>query len=123
MLAETTGTVLIVDDEPVIRRMLEATLQSAGYRVIQATDGLQALEMMKYLSADLVVTDLVMPVQEGIETIRLLRRDFPRVKILAITGGLIGGLLSMARALGADAALPKPIQPDEFLAVVRKLLS
>ncbi len=116
------ATILVVDDEAVVRRVLVATLESAGYKTLEAGDGREAIDLLNRTPAALVVTDLIMPGQEGIETIRQLKRDFPRVKVIAISGVLLGGILQMASALGADAALAKPINRDEFLTVVRDVL-
>ena len=114
--------VLIVDDEDGIRAFLRATLEAAGYEVHEAADGKQAIRQMRSVSADLVVTDLVMPEQEGIATIRQLRRDHPHVGIIAISGANGGQYLGMARPLGADAALPKPLEAGALLSEAKRVL-
>lgn len=72
---------------------------------------------------DLVIMDLAMPVQEGIETIRTLRRLRPQLKILAMSGVFAGPLMDVAEILGAQASLTKPIQPDELLKAVARVLA
>jgi CheY-like chemotaxis protein len=116
------GKVLVVDDEPGIRRFLRSVLERAGYKVWEAADGRQALQSARAADLDLVLTDLVMPEQEGIETIRILRRDLPELKIIAISGAFGGEFLKVAEKLGADAVLRKPIDPSLLLARLREVL-
>jgi two-component system, cell cycle sensor histidine kinase and response regulator CckA len=71
---------------------------------------------------DLVFTDLVMPVQEGLETIRALRREFPEIRIVAMSGAFGGDILRVAEHVGALATLRKPADPPEVLRVVRQAL-
>lgn len=120
---DSRATILIVDDEAGLRRMIGTALKSAGYRVLEAGDGREAIDLLGRTSVDLVLTDLIMPGQEGIETIRELRRNFPEVKIIAISGAVLGGLLRMAQILGADAALAKPVDFEELVTTVREVLS
>ncbi|MDP2998502.1 MAG: response regulator, partial [Bryobacterales bacterium] len=103
------GRILVADDEAGVRGSLRATLEQGGYEVIEAEDGKQALRRAREGGVDLVITDLVMPEQEGIETIRALRKEIPDIGIIAISGKLEGPYLKMATVLGADAALAKPL--------------
>ncbi len=114
-------TVLVVDDEPGVRDYLEHTLCSAGYHVVTAGDGRAALEIASRLPIDILVTDLVMPEQEGIETIQLFRRRHPTVKIIAMSGAFAGEFLGMAAMLGASATLLKPFAPDALINVVQRV--
>ncbi len=117
-------TILVVDDEDSIRVLFRELLTAAGYRVLVASDGRQACDMLHQgLHLDLVITDLVMPNQEGIETIRAIRQQFPHVRILAISGAFGGKFLRMAKLLGADAILTKPIPPDQLCSTVAELLA
>lgn len=70
----------------------------------------------------MLITDLVMPGQEGIETIRTARREWPQLRIVAISGAFFGQFLRTAEVLGAKAVLQKPIRPDELLKAVREVL-
>lgn len=118
------GTVLVVDDEAGIRSLVRGILQSAGYEVLNAENGKLAMREAGGRGVDLVITDVVMPEQEGIKTIQLLRKQRPNLKIIAMSGAAAGGLyLDMAKKLGAHATLAKPITPDELLATVRRILS
>jgi CheY-like chemotaxis protein len=115
--------ILVVDDEPAIRSLLGTILAGAGYQVIQAADGKCALKHLETTEVDLVIMDLVMPEQDGLETIRILQKKRPRVKIIAISGKFDGAFLRTAELLGAHASLPKPIRPDELLDTVRRVLA
>ena len=115
-------TILVVDDEPLVRYTLEAALRQNGYQVLQAGDGDEALDVLAAARVDLVLTDLVMPRREGIETIIEIRRRFPRVKVIALSGVFGGIYLQMARQLGADAALSKPVRGDVLRHTVGALL-
>jgi CheY-like chemotaxis protein len=120
--------ILVVDDEPAIRLLMRRTLTSAGYEVDEAPDGAAALEIYSREPSTLVVTDLVMPGKEGLETIIELRRRDPAVRIIAISGGGEGqrGLeqyLKTARLLGAIRVLQKPFSPQELLDAVAEVLA
>ena len=104
-----SGTILVVDDDAAIRSLFHKILARAGYRVMEAADGAQALAAMSEGGVDLVITDLVMPEKEGIETIVEIRKSYPQVKIAAVSGAFGGKYLEAASLLGADAALAKPV--------------
>jgi CheY-like chemotaxis protein len=117
--------VLIIDDDKDLRRTLRRLLERAGHRTEEAADGGQGLVLFRDRSFDLVVTDLIMPEKEGIETIMELREESPDVRILAVSGGLSmdkEGVLEDAEALGADASLAKPFGVEEFIRTVESLL-
>jgi two-component system cell cycle sensor histidine kinase/response regulator CckA len=114
--------VLLVDDEPGVRSFLRSVLEPEGYELKEAADGEQALKMLRTWTADLVITDLVMPEKEGLETIQILRLDYPKVRILAISGAGGGSYLSVAKHLGAHGVLAKPVNPEALRAKVRDLL-
>ena len=117
--------ILLVDDNESFRRSLGVVLQRAGYEVQSAADGSAALELYHQQPTDLVITDLIMPGKEGLETIVELRRLEPQLKIVAISGGgrmAPEDYLPMARHLGAAATLVKPFSPQEMLELVAKLL-
>ena len=119
------ATVLVIDDSAEMRRMLLSMLDSAGHHPYAAVDGVEGVALYARYRPDLVITDILMPNMEGIETIRELRRISPAVKILAISGsGGYGGpnYLAAARELGADEVLTKPVRAVEFYAVVNRML-
>ena len=115
-------SVLVVDDDAAIRAVLRQMLEFGGFRVSEAGDGHEANALLAVEPFDLVLVDLIMPEQEGLETITGLRRNYPALKIIAISGAFGGGFLEMARYLGADLALPKPISRSDLLAAVGGLL-
>jgi CheY-like chemotaxis protein len=112
-------SILIVDDYDLIRTSLRRILQDAGYEVFEASDGRQAIIQMRENAADLVITDLIMPEQGGLETIRSLRSERPDLKIIAMSGGQC---LAVAERMGADRTLPKPLHAETVLEAVRELL-
>jgi len=118
--------ILVVDDEPDLRRLVREWLTDAAHIVVEAANGDEGLRVLQTEGADLVIIDLVMPDKEGIETIREMRQAFPALKIIAISGKggeKQGKYLGAAEALGADVALAKPFSRDEMVAVVERLLS
>lgn len=118
--------ILAIDDEENILDLLTLMLEGAGHHVATATDGHAGLRRARAEAFDLVITDIIMPVGEGIETIRELRQAAATLPILAISGGARFGKLDMlqiARKLGADASLAKPFHRDELLRAVETLLN
>ena len=118
--------VLVIDDNPEICSILQEALEDAGYDVIVAGNGRAGVERYLEGGVDLVITDIFMPEQDGIETILELRRANPDVKIIAMSGG--GSVrdftyLPAARQLGAVHSMAKPFDVHEVLATVRQLLS
>jgi CheY-like chemotaxis protein len=119
---EGTARILIVDDDAGVRQVLRSMLVPAGYHVEVAVNGREAVERLREETFDLVITDLVMPEQEGIETIKILRRDFPGVKIIAISGAFGGDYLRIAGYLGAHRTLAKPVRMDTVIRAVEETL-
>ncbi|HEY0837615.1 MAG TPA: response regulator [Azospirillum sp.] len=110
--------VLVIDDEDIVRLTLCQMLEAAGYEVTEASDGRKGVAMQAGDPADIVLTDILMPGQEGIETIVQLRQLTPGVKVIAISGGARVNnvdLLEVARAMGADAVLAKPFTMRELI--------
>ena len=113
--------VLIIDDDNLVRATLARTLLQAGHEVIEAANGNEGLLKFDGRTIDLVITDILMPEKEGLETIRELRRSNAEVKIIAISGGdRVNNLsyLSMAAAFGADDTLAKPYRLADLLAKI-----
>lgn len=115
----------MIDDDDEVRRTLVRMLESAGNEVHQAADGETGISVCNEVEPELVISDILMPEKEGIETIRDLKRSHPTLKIIAISGGGQSGsmdFLEMARALGADEALQKPFRRAELLDAIQRLL-
>jgi two-component system, chemotaxis family, chemotaxis protein CheY len=118
--------ILLVDDDSAFRKMLRLTLQRMGYEITEACDGKQALGLYKQLPVDAVLTDLIMPEKEGLETITELHRIDPNVRIVAMSGGgrlNAKDILSVARAMGADHVLAKPFSDEELVTALNSALA
>ena len=115
-------TIVVADDEPGVRSFLSKILTGAGYQVLEANNGREAVRQVEASGAELMITDLAMPEQEGIETIRALHRARPQLKIIAISGQFAGSLLHATERLGAQASIAKPIHADELLQVVARVM-
>ncbi len=111
--------ILVIDDSPTVREMVRATLESEGHEVVQAIDGRAGVEAQRRLGCDAVITDLIMPEQEGLQTIRELRRAWPELPIVAVSGGSAvldkDDLLFAARTFGAARTLAKPFTARDLL--------
>ena len=117
--------ILIIDDEPQIRSMLRLMLERDGYEVVEAPDGIEGIRVHRQNPADLIITDLIMPHKDGIGMIIDLKKEFPDVKIIAMSGGGLNkpeGYLKGAKKLGAVCTLTKPIDREEMLRAVRNTL-
>ena len=115
--------IVVIDDDPEMRSVLEETLLSAGHDVFTADEGRLGLAFSRTAPVDLLITDLVMPGMEGMETIRKFRREFPGVPIIAISGNPnLGNVLDTAIRLGAVKTLAKPFQGAELLELVSSVL-
>lgn len=117
--------ILVVDDDDAVRRAIRQALEMHGHEVADAADGVGAVERFRERDADLVITDIVMPDFEGVETIMEIRALSGSVKILAISGGgshNADGLLRSAVVVGADRSLEKPFTVRQLMAAVDDLL-
>ena len=117
--------IIIIDDDALIRRMVNRVLTGSGYQVLEAENGCDGMAVIHEQKPDLIITDLMMPEKEGIETVRELQMDSCKVPILVISGSDLDNramYLNMAKKFGADATLKKPFRPAELLEAVAKLL-
>jgi len=117
--------ILIVDDEDLVRWTARQILELSGHEVGEANNGRQGVQMCRQMTPDLVITDIIMPEQEGIETITQLRAEWPTLKIIAISGGgRVGNMdfLDIAGQMGADRILAKPFEFDDLMTVVDEVL-
>lgn len=112
---------LVVDDEAQVRSFLVSVLEAEGYTVLEAADGREAQARCQEYAVDLVITDLVMPDQEGLETIHTLGRQSPDIPVIAISGAFGGAYLQLAKKLGAQAVFRKPFQAEAILSEVHRL--
>ncbi len=118
--------ILVVDDESDIRTLVSRILKQAGHDVFEAAEGNEAVSLFRKHLPDLLITDIIMPEKEGLETISELRRDFPNIRIVAISGGGKSldreACLQFAKSLGANRALAKPFSKQELLDAVQDVL-
>lgn len=116
--------ILLVDDDADFRLMLKAALELAGYPVNIARDGREARSVQRSAPADILITDIFMPESDGFEVIEAFRKEFPRTRIIAISGGtrvMKTDYLAAAGLIGVDAALQKPFDVEELLGLLRKI--
>ena len=117
--------ILVIEDEDEIRTMLCQVLEGEGYDVEEASDGMEGVELYRNKPADLIITDMIMPKKEGMETIMDLKLEFPNVKIIAISGGGRVGpepYLEVAEGLGAERVFTKPFRIPELIEAIQNIL-
>jgi DNA-binding response OmpR family regulator len=117
--------ILVIDDEPSILLMIKKMLEKAGHDVDMALNGKEGMQIFENNKADLLITDIIMPEKEGLETIVEMRKKYPDLKIIAISGGgriSADGYLPGAKLLGANMVFQKPLIQKEFLEAVSFLL-
>lgn len=120
------ASILIIEDDESIRPLISAVLAKSGHSVREAVNGLEGVRLYREAPADLVITDIVMPDQEGLATIIELRRINPSVRIIAMSGGFAFDpklYLHMASRFGADRVLSKPFQFGELVETVNAVLA
>jgi CheY-like chemotaxis protein len=118
-----SGRVLIVDDARAIRTVLRRVLESAGYEVMDTADADGALDILQRNPVDVVLTDVQMPGRSGVELARLVVREFPGIKVIAMSGFEDSHLSRLPAELGIDAALTKPMHPDALIGAVREAMA
>jgi CheY-like chemotaxis protein len=117
--------ILVIDDNKDLRELMRVLLEQAGYAVELAEDGQDGFAAQRARPADIVITDIFMPNQDGIETVAQFRKEYPELKLVVMSGDSKLGKQSAhfltARVMGAHAVLSKPFDEDELLRVVRDL--
>jgi two-component system response regulator (stage 0 sporulation protein F) len=117
------ASILVIDDNEPVRGFLRVVLEAQGHTVTEAGQGRMAVQLLRQSPVDLVLSDIYMPDCDGLEVIMTLRREFPLIKIVAMSGGSGDrNLLVVARQLGAHDVLEKPIDIDHLLESVRGVL-
>lgn len=118
--------ILLIEDDPRLRVTLARMLESEGYQVVQAEEGSEGMRLFASEKPSLVVTDLIMPGKEGMETILTLRAKNPDLKIIAMSGGGLvraAEYLPVAKAAGADLTLEKPFSIKKLIEAIQDLLA
>nr|MBF0221913.1 response regulator [Desulfobulbaceae bacterium] len=117
--------ILVIDDDPWIVKIFRQILETEGHTVDTAGDGQEGIEIFRNHQADLIITDMVMPVKDGLRTIIELEKEFQNVKVIAISGGGIiepDRYLSLAESIGTKKTLTKPIKKEDLLRAVNDVL-
>jgi DNA-binding response OmpR family regulator len=117
--------ILVVDDDALVRETITLALQNARHVALEAGDGQQALDVLGRETVDLVICDILMPEIDGIGLILAIRKQYPDLGVLCISGGGRNarmGYLFMAEKLGAHMILPKPFTPKQLLAATEEVL-
>jgi two-component system, chemotaxis family, chemotaxis protein CheY len=118
--------IIVIDDNDAVRLTMRRTLERAGHEVLEASDGEAGLKLLAETGAPLVITDIFMPGQDGIVTVRRIRKEFPGVRVIAVSGGDATGRMDLrkdAELLGAERTLRKPFAPAELVRAVQETLS
>jgi CheY-like chemotaxis protein len=118
--------ILLIDDDRAIRTVVRRMLEGARHEVLEASEGEAGMRLLAEHRPDLVITDLFMPGQDGIVTVRRIRKEFPGVKVIVVSGGDSTGRLDLRReaeVLGAIASLRKPFAAADLLRVIRETLA
>jgi len=112
--------ILVIDDDRIFRDTVSAVLKQAGFRIMGAVNGNEGLQICSENEIDIVITDIVMPDKEGIETIVELRNKYPEIKIIAMSG-YPDLYLDSAITFGADRIIKKPFRNSEIISIVKEL--
>ena len=128
--------IIVIDDEKDVRDVLKEVLDRAGFDVEGAANGDDGLELLRSKGADVVITDIIMPGKNGVETVQDIRKNFPNTRVIVISGGgnvtpleyepsaiKTSAYLASATAAGADVTLTKPFDRREILEAVSQLLA
>src|SRR5438105_15690284 len=117
--------IIVIDDQEPIRRIARRALEQEGHEVLDASEGEMGMHLLEQHAADLVITDIFMPGQDGIVTLRQIRKRFPAIKVIVISGGDSSGMLDLrqdAELLGAVKSLQKPFNAREIMDLVKSVL-
>jgi DNA-binding response OmpR family regulator len=118
--------ICVIDDDASVRRTICTQLEAAGFVTVEASDGTAGLELIKTKRPAVAIVDIIMPGREGLSTIQEIRDEYPDTRILAISGGGIGGAdryLQLAEGLGAHDTMTKPLRTTELVERVTRLIA
>ncbi|MDZ4869495.1 MAG: response regulator [Alphaproteobacteria bacterium] len=118
--------ICVIDDDASVRRTICLHLETAGFQTVEASDGAAGLELIKTKQPAVAIVDIIMPGREGLSTIQEIRDEYPDTRILAISGGGIGGAdryLQFAESLGAHDTMMKPLRAADLVERIRRLIS
>lgn len=118
--------IIVIDDQEPIRRIVRRALENEQHQVLEASDGEAGMELLQGEPVDVVITDIFMPGWDGIQTLREIRKRYPAVRVIAMSGGDSTGMLDLrkdAELLGAVKSLQKPFTAREIVELVRAVLA
>ena len=121
-IMNSTISILVVDDDPVACALLKETLLAENYLVDTAINGLEALKTIRERSYDLVITDFIMPLLDGLELLTKAKAELPGLQVILITASRQEAILIEARRQGADAVIPKPLEMKKLLNIIKNIL-
>ena len=125
LAARDMARILVIDDQEPIRRIVRRALENERHEVWDASDGELGMQLLERETVDIVITDIFMPGQDGIVTLREIRKKFPSLNVIVMSGGDSTGMLDLrkdAELLGAVKSLQKPFTAREIVDVVRSVL-
>ncbi len=117
--------IIVIDDQEPIRRIVRRALENDGHQVFEASDGEAGMALLEREPADVVITDIFMPGMDGIQTLREIRKRFPAIKVIAMSGGDSTGMMDLRRdaeLLGAVKSLQKPFNARDIVDLVQTVL-
>lgn len=117
--------ILVIDDDPWVVKIFQQILEGEGHEIMTAGNGQEGLDLFRQNQADLIITDMVMPVKDGLKMIMELEKEFPNVPIIAISGGGViepERYLTLAESIGTKKTLTKPVTKAELLNAVSEVL-
>ena len=121
-IMNSTISILVVDDDPVACALLKETLLAENYLVDTAINGLEALKTIREGSYDLLITDFIMPLLDGLELLTKAKAELPGLQVILITASRQEAILVEARRQGADAVIPKPLEMKKLLNIIKNIL-
>jgi len=121
-IMNSTISILVVDDDPVACALLKETLLAENYLVDTAINGLEALKTIRERSYDLVITDFIMPLLDGLELLTKAKAELPGLQVILITASRQEAILVEAKRQGADAVIPKPLEMKKLLNIIKNIL-
>jgi YesN/AraC family two-component response regulator len=118
--------ILLIDDDPWVLKVFQQFLEDQGHEIITAVNGQEGLDLFRQNPTDLIITDMVMPIKDGLKMILELDNEFPNIPTIAISGGGViepERYLNLAESIGARKTLTKPVTKEELLAAVKEVLN
>lgn len=119
------ANILIIDDDPWVNKIFQQILEAEGHQVATAANGQEGLDQFRQCPADLIITDMVMPVKDGLKLIMELEKEFPNVAVIAVSGGGVieaERYLNLAESLGTRKTLTKPVSRQDLVDAVNEAL-